>query len=87
MSLAALPAPARETLSQRVQRLQAAAKASAREHAMELVNALVEVERLAKEIAIQGEPYLPGVVNEARIQAEEAEQRIERLSAIMARAR
>lgn len=87
MSLAAVPLPIRENLAQRVQRLQREAKASAMEHSRELIAALAEVERLAKEIAIQGEPYLPGVVNEARIQAEEAEQRIERLSAIMGRAR
>lgn len=82
---ASLGDPRPETIAQRVQRLQAEARQLADEHCRELLSALAEVERLAQEIAIQREPYRPGIVNEARIQAEEAAQRIERLSAIMAR--
>lgn len=87
MSLAALPAPSRETASQRVRRLQVEAQDAARDHSRELIAALAAVEALSMEIAVQGAPYLPGVVNEARLQAVEASQRIERLTAIMARAR
>lgn len=86
MSVMALPAPKGETASARVQRLQREASEAATAHSRDLVAALAGVQAIAAEIAAQGAPYLPGVVNEARLQAEEAAQRIERLSAIMARA-
>jgi hypothetical protein len=86
MSLAAVHIPHREELAAKVQRLQREAKSLARDHSRELIAALAEVERIAMEIAVQGEPYLPGVVNEARIQAEEAGQRMQRLDMILGRA-
>jgi hypothetical protein len=86
MSIAQFPAPKGETVSARVRRLQREAQDAAAEHSRELIGALASLEAIAQEIAIQGAPYLPGVVNEARLQAEEAAQRIERLTAIMSRA-
>lgn len=74
-----------ETMAERVRSLQAEARGLALQHAGELIAALAEVERLAMEIAVQGEPYPPGVVNEARLQAEEAGQRVLRLNVILGR--
>jgi hypothetical protein len=80
------PAPKPETVGERVRRLQNEARAAADAHSRELVDALQQLEALAAEIAVMGQPYLPGVVNEARLLVEESAQRVERLGAILARA-
>lgn len=86
MSVAPFPQKA-ETVAQRVGRMQREARQLAREHSAELIEAIAHVEGLAKDIAVQGEPYLPGVVNEARILAEDCVARIERLSIILNRSK
>jgi inorganic triphosphatase YgiF len=72
-------------LSERVKRLQAEAKALAREHVQALEDALAEVERLSAEIAEGGEAYPPGVRDIARRLVEECESRVQTLEAIVSR--
>lgn len=74
-----------EVLSEKVRRLQAEAKGLAREHVQALEQALIDVERLAGEIAEGGESYPPGVRDIARRLVEECEHRVQTIEAIIAR--
>lgn len=74
-----------EALSERIRRLQTEAKGLAREHVQALEQALIDVERLAAEIAEGGEAYPPGVRDIARRLVEECEARVQTLEAIVAR--
>jgi hypothetical protein len=76
---------AQETLSQRVNRLQAEAKLLARDHVHELIAAVVEVERLAADIATGGDVYPAGVRDVARRLADDFGTRCQTLAALSAR--
>lgn len=77
--------PKAETVSQRVQRLQAEAKQLAKDHVRSLTRAMVELEELAAEIADGGEAYAPGVRDIARRMVEDLDSRVQTLEAIAAR--
>lgn len=79
------PTPA-ETIAERVLRLQAEAKALAREHVDALVASLAASQAIAEEIAAGGEAYPPGVRDLARRLAEDNAARAQTLEAIAARA-
>ncbi|HEX2559276.1 hypothetical protein [Phenylobacterium sp.] len=72
-------------LSERIRRLQTEAKNLAREHIMALEAALVEVERIAGEIADGGEAYPVGIREIARRLSEESETRVQAMEAILRR--
>lgn len=72
-------------LSDRIRRLQSEAKNLAREHILALETALVEVERLAGEIADGGEAYPVGIREIARRLTEESETRVQAMEAILRR--
>lgn len=72
-------------LSDRIRRLQSEAKNLAREHILALETALVEVERLAGEIADGGEAYPVGIREIARRLSEESETRVQTMEAILHR--
>jgi hypothetical protein len=72
-------------LSDRIRRLQSEAKNLAREHILALETALVEVERLAGEIADGGEAYPVGIREIARRLSEESETRVQAMEAILHR--
>jgi hypothetical protein len=72
-------------LSDRIRRLQSEAKNLAREHILALETALVEVERLAGEIAGGGEAYPVGIREIARRLSEESETRVQAMEAILRR--
>lgn len=74
-----------ETISQRVRRLQLEARSLAKDHIRALNQAIVEVERLAAEIADGGEAYPAGVRDLARRLVEDCEMRVQTLEAITAR--
>lgn len=74
-----------ETVAQRVQRLQAEAKALARDHVKALAAAMVSLEQLAAEIADGGDAYPPGVRDLARRLVEDLDSRVQTLEAINAR--
>jgi hypothetical protein len=74
-----------ESLSNRIRRLQAEAKGLAREHICALEAALVEVERLAAEIADGGEAYPAGVREISRRLAEDCEHKVQAIEAISRR--
>ena len=76
---------AQETLSQRVNRLQAEAKLLAKDHVHELIAAVVEVERLAADIAAGGDVYPAGVREVARRLADDFGSRCQTLAALSAR--
>lgn len=80
------PALASETVAQRVQRLQAEAKALAREHIKALAKGMIDLEQLAAEIADGGDAYPSGVRDVARRLVEDLESRVQTLEAISARA-
>ncbi|HEY9217023.1 MAG TPA: hypothetical protein VIO94_03170 [Phenylobacterium sp.] len=73
------------TLSDRIRRLQNEASNLAREHVLALQNAIVEVERLAHEIADGGEAYPVGIREIARRLTEESEHRVQTMEAILRR--
>lgn len=79
------PPPAPETVAQRVRRLQAEAKALARDHVKALTAAMVSLEELAAEIAEGGDAYPNGVRDVARRLAEDLDSRVQTLDAIVAR--
>lgn len=74
-----------ETVAQRVRRLQAEAKALAKDHVNAFGAAMVDLERLAGEIAEGGDVYAPGVRDLARRLAEELDARAQTLRAIASR--
>jgi hypothetical protein len=78
-------ANALESLSERVRRLQTEAKAVAREHVAALEQALLDVERLAMEIAAGGDAYPAGVRDIAGRLAEDCHSKAQALEAIVAR--
>jgi hypothetical protein len=74
-----------ETVGERVRRLQAEAKALARDHTRALSRAIVELEHMAAEIAEGGDAYPAGVRDLARRMVEDCEARVQTLEAITAR--
>jgi hypothetical protein len=74
-----------ETVAQHVRRLQAEARALAKDHVHALSAALQEAERLAAEIAEGGDIYPPGVRDLARRMAEEFDGKAQTLEVIVAR--
>ena len=78
--------PKAETVAQRVRRLQAEAKALARDHVTAFAAAMVDLEQLAQEISEGGDAYPPGVRDLARRLAEDLGPRAHTVQAITARA-
>lgn len=74
-----------ETVSERVRRLQAEAKRLAKDHVKALTTAMVDLERLAAEIADGGDAYPPGIRDVARRLVEDLDARVQTLEAIVAR--
>jgi hypothetical protein len=74
-----------EALSDRIRRLQAEAKGLAREHIRALESALLQVERLAAEIADGGDVYPAGVREIARRMVEDCEHKVQAIEAISSR--
>jgi hypothetical protein len=74
-----------ETVAQRVKRLQAEARGLAKDHVREFTQAMVEVERMASEIAEGGDAYPAGVRDLCRRFVEDCEARVSTLEAISAR--
>lgn len=85
MSLTALPTAKPETVAQRIRRLQAKAKLLANDHIRALAAEMVDLQRLAAEIATGGDAYAPGVREVARQLVEDLESRVQTLEAIRAR--
>lgn len=83
----AAPAPSvkPETVSARVRRLQAEAKAGARDHVLELILAMSVAHDLAVDIAAGGEAYPAGVRDLCRRFVESCEASAETIQAITAR--
>ena len=75
----------RETVSERVRRLQAEAKGLAREHVAALDEAILKVEQLAFEIADGGEAYPAGVRDLARRLAQDCDTKLMTIRAISGR--
>jgi hypothetical protein len=73
------------TIADRIKRLQNEARGLAREHVLALQAALVEVERLAHDIADGGEAYPVGIREIARRLTEETESRVQAMEAILSR--
>lgn len=80
-----VPPPKRETVAQRIQRLQAEARQLAKDHVRQLTALLADVEQLSAEIAEGGEAYPVGVRALARRTVEDCESRIQTFEAIMGR--
>lgn len=86
LSVVAADTPLRsETVAQRVQRLQAEARALAKDHIHALSAAIMHAESIAAEIAEGGDAYPPGIRDLARRFVEDAEARVQTLEAITAR--
>ncbi len=77
--------PAREVLADKIRRLQAEAKGLAREHVLALEEKLIDIQRMAVEIADGGDAYAVGVRELARRLAEDCEHRVQTLEAITKR--
>ena len=75
-----------ETVAERVRKLQAEAKALAKDHVAALTHAIADVERMAAEIAEGGDAYPPGVRDLARRFVDDCEARVQTLEAITSRA-
>src|SRR3990167_11202901 len=75
----------RESVSERVRRLQAEAKGLAREHIGALDEAILKVEQLAFEIADGGEAYPAGVRDLARRLADDCDAKLMTIRAISGR--
>lgn len=79
-------APAKpETVAERVRRLQAEARALAKDHVRALSEAMITAEQIAAEIAEGGDAYPPGVRDLCRRFVEDCEARVQTLEAISAR--
>jgi hypothetical protein len=74
-----------ETVAERVRRLQAEAKQLAKDHIHTLTAAIVEVEKIASEIAEGGDAYPAGVRDLARRFVDDCEARVQTLEAITSR--
>lgn len=74
-----------QALSARIRALQAEARGLAREHICALEMAMVEVERLAVEIAEGGDAYPAGVRDIARRMAEDCSLKVATIEAIAER--
>lgn len=85
LSVVAANDPTRELLSDRIRRLQAEAKGLARENVLSLEEKLIDIQRMAMEIADGGEAYAVGVRELARRLAEDCEHRVQTLEAITQR--
>jgi hypothetical protein len=72
-------------IADRIRRLQDEAKGLAHEHVLALQAALVEVDRLSRDIADGGEAYPVGVREIARRLTEETEARVQAIEAILRR--
>lgn len=77
--------PKSETVAERVRRLQAEARALAKDHVREFTRAMVDLEELAVEIANGGEAYAPGIRDVARRLAEDLADRVTTIEAIRAK--
>jgi hypothetical protein len=73
------------SISDRIKRLQSEAKGLAKEHVLALQVALIEVERLAHDIADGGEAYPVGIREIARRLTEETEARVQAMEALLRR--
>jgi hypothetical protein len=76
------PVPSKETVAQRVRRLQAEARLLAKDHTKALMTLIVEAQAMAAEIADGGDAYPAGVRDLARRFAEDADVRVQTLEAI-----
>jgi len=74
-----------ETVAERVRRLQAEAKQLAKDHIHTLTAAIVEVEKMAAEIAEGGDAYPAGVRDLARRFVDDCDARVQTLEAITSR--
>lgn len=79
------PSAKPETMSERIRRLQAEAKLLAKDHVRSLSAAMLDLERLAAEIAEGGDAYAPGIREVARQLVEDLDSRVQTLEAIAAR--
>lgn len=77
--------PKPETVAAKVRRLQAEAKALARDHVHALTAAITEAETIAAEIAEGGDAYPAGIRDLARRFVEDAGARVQTLEALAAR--
>lgn len=77
--------PKGETVADRVRRLQAEARQLAKDHVKSLSAAMVDLEKLAAEIAEGGDAYAAGIREVARQLAEDLDSRVQTLEAIAAR--
>jgi hypothetical protein len=73
---------AKETVAQRVKRLQAEARTLAKDHTKALMTLIAEAQAMAAEIAEGGDAYPAGVRDLARRFAEDADLRVQTLEAI-----
>ena len=78
-----LPKP--ETVAQRVRRLQAEARALAKDHVAAFGAAMVDLSLMARDVSEGGEAYAPGIRDLARRLAEELDARVHTVQAIAAR--
>jgi hypothetical protein len=74
-----------ETLAARVRRLQIEARDLAKDHVRGLSAAIVNVERLAAEIAEGGDAYPPGIRDLARRIVDDCDTRVKTLEVIASR--
>ena len=75
--------PNGEAIAAKVQRLQAEARALARDHVKALGAAMASTEALAQEIADGGDAYPPGIRDVARRLAEDLDSRLQTLESII----
>ncbi|MET0293875.1 MAG: hypothetical protein ABW042_02575 [Phenylobacterium sp.] len=83
-NIAALP-KTEGGVADRIRRLQDEAKGLAKEHVLALQAALLEVERLAHDVADGGEAYPVGIREIARRLTEETEARVQAMEVILRR--
>jgi hypothetical protein len=74
-----------ETVAQRVRRLQAEARALAKDHVATFAAAMTDLGQLAHEISEGGDAYAPGIRDLARRLAEELDARAHTVQAIAAK--
>jgi hypothetical protein len=77
--------PKPETVAERVRRLQAEAKALAKDHVRALAAEMVRIEQIAAEIADGGDVYPPGIRELTSRLVEDIESRVQTLEAIVSR--